>query len=361
MLAWQQAPAPTSAENPAQRWRMQYFYDEAKSTLAIHDIQAVSATRVVALASIFEGKSAKPLLVSTSDGGEHWQTSPIEERPVSLFFLDDSQGWLVTEKGLWHTNEGGKDWRKLSKPPVQPLRVHFADANNGWAACVKKTVLVTHDGGRKWEPVAEASQPPGAPERSFYSWISFGNANYGLILGMNQPSPRWIPMFPTALDPEDALDRRETPHLTYQLATKDGGKTWKSTSASIIGRMTRVRLSPSGVGLGLVEYNDSFRYAAEIYAVDWKTGKSTTVFRDKKFGVSDIWLTPGHAYLAGVEARGDVRSVSPGKVKVLASSDMKSWRELPVDYRTVAHRVLMTGVGEDVWLATNNGMILRWK
>jgi hypothetical protein len=358
--AWPQALAPV--EKPAQRWRLQYFYDEAKSTLAIHDIQAVSPSRVIAVGSVVEGKSNKPVSVMSVDGGEHWKLTPLQERPFSIFFLDESQGWMATEKGLWHTSEGGKDWRKLPKPPAQPLRLYFADANHGWAACTKKTVLVTQDGGRNWELVAAASEPGGAPERSFYNWISFGNPNYGIITGMNQPAPRWLPMFPTALDPEDALERRETPHLSYKLTTNDGGNTWKPESASIIGRMTRVRLSPGGLGLGLIEYNDSFKYAAEVYLVEWKTGKSATVFRDKKFAVSDVWLTPGgRAYLAGVEFRGEVRSVAPGKVKVITSSDLKLWTELPVDYRAVSQRVLMTGTGEDVWLATNNGMILKWQ
>src|ERR1043166_9439422 len=105
----------------------------------------------MAVGSVVDGRSSKPVSIVTQDGGDHWQLSPLEEQPISIFFLDDSQGWMVTEKGLWHTNEGGKDWRKVSKPPQQPLRVYFTDANNGWAACVKKTVAVTHDGGRKWE------------------------------------------------------------------------------------------------------------------------------------------------------------------------------------------------------------------
>jgi len=281
---------------------------------------------------------------------------------MSLFFLDDSQGWMVTEKGLWHTSEGGRDWRKLPKPPVQVLRVYFLDADNGWAACAKKTVLATHDGGRKWETVAAAAEPAGTPDRSFYNWISFGSANYGIITGMNQPSPRWLPMFPTALDPEDALTRRETAHLSYKLTTNDGGKTWKTESASLLGRITRVRLSANGSGLGLIEYADSFKFASEVYQLDWKTCKSTTIFRDKKFAVNDVWLTPGGtAYLVGVESPGQVRSVTQGKVKVLSSKDMRSWAEMPVDYRAVSQRVLLAGSGEDVWMATDNGMILKWQ
>jgi photosystem II stability/assembly factor-like uncharacterized protein len=358
-LAWQ--PAEKSGD-PAPRWRMQYFYDEAKGALAIHDIQAITPKRVMAVGSIADGRSNKPVSIVTQDGGEHWQVSPLEEQPISIFFLDDSQGWMVTEKGLWHTSEGGKDWRKISKPPQQALRVYFTDSNNGWAACVKKTVAVTHDGGRKWETVAAAAEPSGAPDRSFYNWISFANPNYGIITGMNQPAPRWLPMFPTALDPEDALTRRETAHLSYKLTTNDGGKTWKSESASLIGRISKIRLSPNGSGLGLIEYNDSFRFASEVYQVEWKTGKNTTVFRDKKFAVSDVWITPGGmSFLAGTESQGQVRSVAPGKVKVVSSPDLRSWTEMPVDYRAVSQRVLLTGAAEDVWLATDNGMILKWK
>jgi len=92
------------------------------------------------------------------------------------------------------------------------LRVYFANENDGWAACNKKTVLVTHDGGRKWEPIKAASDPPGAPERSAYSWVAFANRNYGIIFGFNQPAMRWGAKFPAWMDPEDALSRRETPH-----------------------------------------------------------------------------------------------------------------------------------------------------
>jgi hypothetical protein len=129
-----------------------------------------------------------------------------------------------------------------------------------------------------------------------------------------------------------------------------------------LGRITRVRLGASGAGVGLIEYADSFKYPSEVYQIAWKTGKNTTVFRDKRYGVSDVWLTPGGAvYLAGVEFPGEVRSVSPGKVKVFGSADFSSWTEQDVDYRANAQRVLLAGSGEQVWLATDNGMILRWK
>ncbi len=348
----------------APRWQMQYFYDEAKSELILQDIQTPSVRRGVAIGSIQDRKGRrKPVAVVTSDGGAHWAIGKLEEIPVSLFFLNDSLGWMVTEKGIWKTAEAGKDWQKLPKLPASAWRVYFADENNGWAACNKKTVLVTHDGGRKWQPIKAASEPPGAPERSAYSWIAFANRNYGIILGFNQPATRWGSQFPAWMDPEDALSRRQTPHLSYTMVTRDGGQTWRAGSSSLFGQVTRARFSANGPGLGLIEFGVSGSYPSEVFKLDWTTGKSQTIFRDKRFFITDVWLTKeGTSYLAGVETAGQVRSISPGNVKVFKSSDMITWSEMAVDYRAVARRATLSGADEqNLWLATDNGMILKLK
>src|SRR5262249_3130194 len=148
----QAAPA---AAKPDPRWRVQYFYDEEKSVLNIADLQFPSATRGVAVGAVItEGKNPKPTAVVTSDGGAHWQTVALEEPPVSLFFLSENLGWMVTTKGLWQTTETGKNWRKLPKLPGQIFRVYFIDEKNGFAAGAKKKVFETHDGGQTWSPVA---------------------------------------------------------------------------------------------------------------------------------------------------------------------------------------------------------------
>jgi hypothetical protein len=367
-LAWQVCAlslvASAVALAQAPRWQMQYFYDQAKSEFALEDIVTPSARRGVAAGSIQDGKGGrKPAAVVTSDGGAHWDVVKLEEAPVSLFFLNDSLGWMVTEKGIWKTDEAGKDWKKLPKPPVAPLRVYFADENRGWAACNKKVVLVTRDGGHKWEPVLAASDPPGSAERSAYSWIGFANRNYGIVFGFNQPALRWGSAFPAWMDPEDALSRRETPHLSYTLVTRDGGQTWRSASMSLFGQVTRARFSANGPGLGLIEHGDSAPYPSEVYKLDWRTGKNQTVFRDKRYFITDVWLTSeGTSYLAGIETAGQVRSIAPGNVKVFTSGDMSSWTEMAVDYRAVARRAMLSGAGEDnLWLATDNGMILKLK
>jgi photosystem II stability/assembly factor-like uncharacterized protein len=345
------------------RWQVQFLYDNAKSEMVLQDLQTPTPARGIAIGEIVEGRGRKGVAVVTADGGEHWNVTKVEENPVSLFFLNDSLGWMVTEKGLWKTEEGGKDWVKLPKLPNQPWRVYFIDENNGWAACTKKAILATHDGGRKWESIPAAAEVPGAADHSAYSWIAFADKNFGIITGFNQPASRWTGTFPTWLDPEDALSRRETPHLVYQALTRDGGKTWKSGSVSLLGQITRVRFGPTGPGLGLIEYGDSFRVPSEVYKLDRGTGKNQTIFRDKRYAITDIWLSKdGTAYLAGIEVVGQVRSVSPGKVKVFRSSDLSAWSEMEVDYRAIAQRAMITGADDqNLWVATDNGIILKYR
>jgi len=345
----------------AEKWQVQYFYDKEKSKLIINDLQFASSTRGVAVGVIVEGRKQDPVAVVTSDGGAHWEEVPLKETPVSLFFLNENLGWMVTEKGLWQTTEAGKNWRKLPKLPVPANRVYFADEKTGWAACGKKTVLETRNGGDTWAPVTAAADQPGAKDNSGFNWIAFATPEFGLITGYNHPPRRETQEFPAWMDPEEALTRRETPHLSYTLVTKDGGKTWKSAAASLFGDVTRVRFGPHGLGVGLIEYTESFQYPSEAYKIEWTSGKSITIFHDKRFAISDVWLSPdGAVYLAGIALTGELRSVVPGRVQVLKSEDLTSWKEMEVDYRAVARHVTFSGAeGNNLWLATESGMVLK--
>jgi photosystem II stability/assembly factor-like uncharacterized protein len=347
---------------PAQKWRVQYFYDQDKSVLNIVDLQFPSATRGLAIGQIVEGRSQKPVAVVTSDGGAHWQTVNLEDPPVSLYFLSESLGWMVTTKGLWQTTEAGRNWRKLPKLPGQIFRVLFLDEKHGFAVGAKKKVYETKDAGQTWSTVAAAAEPPGNPEYSAYTWIAFASPTSGVVTGWNMP-PRRDQRMPDWMDPEVALSRRDFPHLSYSMETKDGGKTWKTSSASLFGQVSRLRFGADGLGLFLLEYGASFRFPAEVYRLDAKTGKNQTLYRDKRFAISDIWLAKDNvAYLAGTQVIGQVRNIAPGKVQVLRSTDLSVWTEMAVDYKAVANRTMLAVVDEkNMWLATDNGMILKFQ
>lgn len=357
------APAPQSPPVSANgEWKSQYYYDDAKNTLELEDIAMPSAQRGVAVGTIVNGSHRHPALVLTSDGGAHWELNKPDELPVSLFFLNENLGWMVTENGLWKTTETGRKWTKIGKFPKGPiLRVYFLDADRGYAVGEKKTILETHDGGLKWTQVATAAAPPGEAAFSAYTWVAFATPQYGLILGFNQPPRRWGPDLPDWMDPQAASTYRDVPHLNYSLETRDGGKTWRSSSASLFGDTTKVQFLPDGQGVGLVEYSQYFRMASEVYAIDWKTGKSHSIYKDAKFGVTDICRMPdGTTYLAGILAPGRMRNLVPGKVQVLVSHDDKNWQPIPVDYRATANRVVLAAASDqNIWMTTDTGMILK--
>lgn len=356
------ALAAVSTPIAAQEWKIQYFYDQAKSSLTLLDLQFPSARRGVAVGFILKGSHRQPAAVVTSDGGAHWELTQPEDMPVSLFFLNESLGWMVTENNLWKTTEAGRNWTKAGKLPKGPiLRVFFVDADNGWAVGYKKTVLETHDGGVKWDPVPTAAAPPGEPAHSAYTWVSFATPKSGLIIGFNLPPRTWGPVFPDWLDPQGAASYRDVPHLNYSLETRDAGKTWRSSSASLFGDTTKVRFLPDGSGIGLVEYSQYFRMASEVYTIDGRTGKSESIYKDAKFGVTDLWKMPdGAVYLAGILPLGRMRNLVPGKVQVLTSRDYQTWRAIEIDYRATANRVTLAAPDDrNLWIATDTGMILK--
>ena len=346
---------------PAQRWKIQYFYDQQKTSLTINDFAFPSAQYGIAVGYIAEGKREEPMSVITSDGGGHWQLVPLKETPISLFFLDDSIGWMVTVKGLWRTTEAGKNWTKLPKVPGEILRVCFSTPKDGIAVGVKKLVLTTHDGGETWAPVAAAADQPGDPLYSAYMWVGFATPKMALAVGTNNPPRRFAPLFPDWLDPQATLRMHDVPHLSYSLATNDGGKTWRPGNGSFFGQTSRFRLSPDGKGLGLVEYSELSDLPSEVYQLDWRTGRSVSVYKDNKVGISDIWLEPdGTAYLAGIEEPGRVRDIIPSKVVVFTSRDYQTWQSMPVDYRATGLRTMLAiPDSQHQWMATDNGMILR--
>ncbi|MFN3323044.1 MAG: WD40/YVTN/BNR-like repeat-containing protein [Bryobacteraceae bacterium] len=348
-----------AADEP--RWVIQYFHDEDDSELEIVDLQFPSPRHGIAVGTIAESRRRRHVAVVTSDGGRTWSEVSVKERPVSVFFLDESRGWMVTEGGLWQTEESGRSWRKV-KAPSGILRVYFLNAERGWAMGLKKSLHRTDDGGRTWSPVPEAAETSGKPEHSAYTWMSFVTPRVGLVVGTSRPPRRdrlWIPDW---IDPEAAMRRREWPGTLLLLTTNNGGKSWEPSQASVFGEVTRLRLLGDGQGLGLMEFRDAFIVPSEIMRIDLRTGRSSTSYRQRDRAVTDIALLPGGvAYAAAIERPGGIRvSAIPGKLRILHSNtDLNAWSEMQVDYRAFGHRAILADAGSgNVWVATDTGMIL---
>jgi len=372
------------------RWTVQYFYDQDGKDLHITDLAFPSAKRGIAVGAIIDREGRKPQFTSlvTSDGGKHWALTPLKEFPRSIFFLDESNGWMVTGESLWFTQEAGRSWIRISDQ-IKPnkkladaphggliLRVWFLDAQHGYAVGLQKSVFETLDGGRTWKPLAEAAVPTSNPAYSLYSHIAFADGRRGLIVGGYVP-PRSAGKsraerdeegdLPDWMHPESTLHRRQQPRLTLEVDTLDGGVTWKSGTAPLLGSLVSVRLAGES-GLLVFDYVDSFEWPAEVYRLNLKTGKSESVFKKKDRLVTDAAIFAGgldgegrRAFIAAVEPPGRLRSAPiPGKVRMLSSTNLKDWVEMPVDYRAVAQSLVLAGPDAGhLWAATDTGMILR--
>ncbi len=362
----------------AQRWTVQYFYDEARTTLSLEDLAFPSAQHGIAVGTIYDqlNQSGNPKFTAliSSDGGAHWSLEPIKDRPRSLFFLDESRGWMVADNGIWFTEESGRNWAKISEqkkpnhkfgatPPGGIIeRVWFLDPQHGFAVGLQKTVLETHDGGHTWTPVAEAAKPQANPSFTSYTRIAFDGPKFGMIVGQAIPPRRDdAHRLPSWLDPEKAAKREQVPNLTLVLQTRDGGATWNSSTAPLFGEVASLRLAGTN-GLNVMAFDEGFEWPSEVYHLNLSTGDTTRVFREKDRRVWDSALFAGpRAFLATVEPSGRLNTTPiPGKVRMLTSTNLTDWSEMKVDYKAVARWLVLAGPDADhLWAATDTGMILH--
>jgi hypothetical protein len=163
------------------------------------------------------------------------------------------------------------------------------------------------------------------------------------------------------MDPEEARRLRQWPSLALMLQTADGGKSWKTTVSSLMGRLTRFCYVSRGPALTLFEFDYTFEWPSEVYRINVGDTGSTRAFREADRAITDIALLPsGVAYLAGFEPPGTMRQLPiPGKVRIIRSADLKQWQDMEVDYRATARRVhLATRPEGPALAATDTGVIL---
>lgn len=360
----------------AERWKIQYFFDEDHDTLMVEDLVFPSPQRGIAVGTIHDEldpeKKARYTALVTSDGGEHWTQVPLKDHPRSLFFLNDTTGWMVTDSAIWFTEESGRDWSKISeqKKPDRKLgvtppgglitRVWFVDALHGFALGLQKTALESLDGGKTWKPLEEAAKPEANPAHAVYSqiWI---NGKKGVIFGTSIPPRADDPRLPAWMEPERAVKRKQVPTMTLLLQTLDGGATWQSSTAPLFGNVIAARLVGAD-GLAVFSFSEGFEWPSEVYHLDMNTGDTKRVFAEKDRRVTDCAVFDGPlGFLAAVEPPGRLNtSPVPGKVKILKSANLTDWEEMPVDYKAVARSLVLAGpdAGHQ-WAATDTGFILH--
>ncbi len=396
-----------------EKWVQQYFYDENGKELHLTDLAFASVTRGIAVGAIVnvegrdDGRAREFLALVTSDAGEHWAKVALKEFPRSVFFLNQQQndtlGWMVTENGIWFTEEAGRSWRKVSEQigaakklfgaPAGGVidRVWFLNAKHGFAIGARKSVFETKDGGRTWVAVVAkggAETPKSVIQQSpeqiaedavrlaytAYTAIGFWG-DWGIITGALVPPQRaTYGGVPGWMEPQTMIKRSPSRTQAFELDTGDAGMNWRLSTAPVYGAMTQIRLTADW-GLSVWNFDDAAPWASEAQRIHPKTGQGETVFRRADRRVTDSQLfADGSAFLAAVEPMGTMRSAPiPGKVRILraanvaalpaavsGSASREGWEEMAVDYRAVANLVYLAGPdAEHMWAATDTGMILK--
>jgi hypothetical protein len=354
------AAAPQKVESD-HKWKVVYFYDHADSEFVINDLKFTSPQRGIAVGfQVLKDNKVKPMAVRTSDGGVTWTDLPMKDPADSLFALDDNNYWVVSDKRLWYSSKAGLDWQKR-KLPKDADRVYFLDVNRGYSVGAGKIVWQTDDGGVNWRPVPESEALPLTPEYCIFRWVEFVTPQVGLIVGQSQRPEGNAGQPPAWMEPERATRQRPRPSSTIMLETHDGGKTWKSQVASTFGSITRVRMR-GALGTALFNYPDGLDWPSEVVMSDLTTGKNQPLFRRRNRNVTDLVLgRDGSIFMAAIEPPGRlVATPLPGKLHMIVSPDGEKWSEMDVDYRATGRRAVLSAAGDDLWVATDTGMILKW-
>lgn len=335
----------------APRWKIQFFYDHAGSNFAIEDLRCPSARHCVAAGSIDDKRGHdQGAVVVTGDGGLHWSQYEVKERPLSLFFLDESLGWMVTDRGLWSTVEGGRAWIKVDTRKGI-LQAWFLDASHGYITGIKGLVLETRDGGKNWSKPEISGQAPDTTSIS-YDIVSF-QGTHGVIIGAPEATS------PVLSEPRQEFQANRK--LTV-LETLDGGKQWTYGAIPIDGELGEFKMSDKGTVVTIILYKDPrYSMASAVFEAHLGSTKGRQIFAERDRAASDIALLhDGGAVLVTIEPPGSSPQVPiPGKLKIFRSSDLRIWREMDVDYRAIAQRAIIAAPDpQHMWVATDTGAIL---
>ncbi|MFK5855931.1 MAG: YCF48-related protein [Bacteroidota bacterium] len=95
------------------------------------------------------------VILRTTNGGDDWEFSflgdSIEHQPISIFFLNESLGYVATTEGiLFKTWDGGENWEEFSYIQAGARSgIYFINEEEGWLRA-GSSVYHTFDGGTSW-------------------------------------------------------------------------------------------------------------------------------------------------------------------------------------------------------------------
>lgn len=207
-------------------------------------------------------------LLATIDGGNSWKprSRPTEDILRDIYFVDDSNGWLICERNLYdlktleeprtylmNTVNGGISWQKVeikgADVDARITRAVFREGGHAWAFGEGGAIFKTIDSGASWVRVA-------VPTRNLLLGATFIDNQRGWVVGAGatilQTSDGGESWHLTK--PADAQGTRfsATSFVDNRLGwavgsggrvfrTVNGGRTWQSQESGVISDLLDVK------------------------------------------------------------------------------------------------------------------------
>lgn len=131
------------------------------------------------------------LIWKTTDGGATWvdQTpAGASNKLTNIFFLNNSNGWVVGQNDIFRTTDGGTSWSSASVTGSPLQGVWFRDASEGWVVGGGSNVRKSTDGGATWSaiqqnPLDSPTSPTIPPTAVNWNEVTFASDSDGNKLG----------------------------------------------------------------------------------------------------------------------------------------------------------------------------------
>lgn len=122
-------------------------------------------------------------IYKTLDGGANWLKQPDDERRPSInsfFFLNKDKGWMVGDRYIGITEDGGQTWKKIRMDNSYFYDIYFVNDSLGWAVGDNNTIMRSENGGLYWYDENSGLEPPVT-----FTKLKFFNNKVGWAGGLN--------------------------------------------------------------------------------------------------------------------------------------------------------------------------------
>ena len=155
------------------------------NNLVINSVYAFDNKNVIAVGEATQNNlTTNPInsiILSTTTGGQIWETQLFDTLFVfnSIFFVNDSIGW-ITGSELLKTTDKGNTWNKITTDTNEPRKdIQFINESTGWGTLNGGNyILKTVNGGKNWN---QQLVDPNISISSFH----FINEKIGWVVGSN--------------------------------------------------------------------------------------------------------------------------------------------------------------------------------